>query len=338
METALPLIFMAIMGLALLLYVILDGYDLGIGMLLPFADAAEKDVMIAAIGPFWDANETWLVLGVGVLLIAFPAAHGLVLTSLYVPVTVMLVGLILRGVSFDFRVKAAAGQKRMWNRAFALGSMVAALAQGWMVGSYVTGLQSGTTSVAFAALIATTLPALYVVLGASWLLIKTEGELFTKAARWGRRAMLPMGVGLLAVSVATPLVSPTIAAKWFSLPNFIGLMPIPIATVVAFGAVYWVLHRNATASTGQHAWIALAGTGLVCVMAALGLAYSLYPYVVLDRLTVWEAAAAHASLSFVFVGVVIVIPVTLGYTVFVYRVFRGKVTSLSYGERIEPAG
>lgn len=331
METALPLVFMGIMGLALLLYVILDGYDLGIGMLLPFADAAEKDTMIAAIGPFWDANETWLVLGVGVLLIAFPAAHGLVLTSLYLPVTVMLVGLILRGVSFDFRVKAAVGQRRMWNRAFALGSLVAALAQGWMVGSYVTGLEARPVNLAFAALIAATLPALYLVLGASWLLVKTEGALFAKAARWGRRAMLPMGVGLLAVSIATPLVSPTISARWFTLPNFIGLMPIPIATLVAFGAVYWVLHRNATVPSAS-AWLALAGTVLLCVMAALGLAYSLYPYVVLDRLTVWEAAAAPASLQFVLVGVVLVLPVTLAYTVFVYRVFRGKVTSLSYGE------
>jgi cytochrome d ubiquinol oxidase subunit II len=335
METALPLVFMGLMGFALLLYVILDGYDLGIGMLLPFAAAEEKDTMIAAIGPFWDANETWLVLGVGVLLIAFPAAHGLVLTSLYLPVTIMLVGLILRGVSFDFRVKAAVGQKRMWNRAFALGSLVASLAQGWMVGSYVTGLQTTAVNIAFAALIAVTLPALYLVLGASWLLVKTEGALFAKAARWGRRAMAPMGVGLLAVSVATPLVSPTIAAKWFSLPNFIGLAPIPLATLVAFGAVYWVLHRGAAVAS-SYAWLAMGGTVLLCVMAALGLAYSLYPYVVLDRLTVWEAAAATESLLFVLVGVVLVVPVTLAYTVFVYRVFRGKVTGLSYGEPVDP--
>src|SRR5215471_14084126 len=189
MATALPLTFMAIMGFALLLYVILDGYDLGIGMLLPLATAEEKDTMIAAIGPYWDANETWLVLGVGILLIAFPAAHGLVLSALYLPVTIMLIGLILRGASFDFRVKAAAWQKRMWNRAFALGSLVASLAQGWMLGSYVTGLRTSAVSVAFSALIMVTLPALYLVLGAGWLLIKTEGPLFDKALRWGRHAM-----------------------------------------------------------------------------------------------------------------------------------------------------
>ena len=330
METMLPLIFMAIMGVSLLLYVILDGYDLGIGMLLPLGTAAEKDTMIAAIGPFWDANETWLVLGVGVLLIAFPEAHGLVLTSLYLPVTIMLFGLILRGVSFDFRVKAAVEQRRMWNRAFALGSFVAATAQGWMLGSYVTGLDQSAVNFAFSALIAITLPALYVVLGAGWLLLKTEGALFEKAIRWGRNAMPAMGLALLGISVSTPIMSETIAAKWFSLPEFIVLAPIPLATVVAFAAVYWVLYRPEIAQAG-YAWLVMAGTVLVCVMAALGLAYSLYPYVVLDRLTVWEAAASTASLTFVLVGVALVLPFTFAYTVFVYRVFRGKATTLSYG-------
>jgi cytochrome d ubiquinol oxidase subunit II len=331
MDAALPLAFMAIMGMALLLYVILDGYDLGIGLLLPFASDKEKDTMIAAIGPFWDANETWLVLGVGVLLIAFPAAHGLVLTSLYLPVTIMLIGLILRGVSFDFRVKAAVRQKRMWNRAFAAGSLLAAGAQGWMLGSYVTGLTPGALNTAFAALIAVTMPALYVVLGAGWLLLKTDGPLFDKALHWGRLALVPMGVALFAISIVTPLVSPTIAERWFTLPNFIGLLPIPLATLVAFGAVYWVLHRRSVATAG-YAWIVLGGTVLMCVMAALGLAYSLYPYVVLDRLTVWDAAAAPSSLKFVFAGVALVLPFTAAYTVFVYRVFHGKATGLGYGD------
>jgi cytochrome d ubiquinol oxidase subunit II len=331
METALPLVFMAIMGLSLLLYVILDGYDLGIGMLLPFASSPEKDTMIAAIGPFWDANETWLVLGVGVLLIAFPAAHALVLTSLYLPVTIMLFGLVLRGVSFDFRVKAAAHRKRMWNRAFTGGSLVAAMAQGWMLGSYVTGLAPSAVNSVFSALIAVTMPALYVVLGAGWLLLKTEGALFDKALRWGRFALLPMGIALFGISISTPLVSPTIAERWFSLPSFIGLMPIPLSTLVAYGAVYYVLARRNVALAG-YAWIVLGGTVLMCVLAALGLAYSLYPYVVLDRLTVWDAAAAPGSLKFVFVGVAIVLPFTVAYTIFVYRVFRGKATDLSYGD------
>src|SRR6186713_2121718 len=139
----LPLIFMGVMGLALLAYVVLDGYDLGVGILLPFASDEQKDVMVSSIGPFWDANETWLVLGVGVLLIAFPRAHGLVLSALYLPVAVMLIGLILRGVSFDFRVKARAARKDMWNRLFALGSLMAASAQGWMLGRYLTAFDHG---------------------------------------------------------------------------------------------------------------------------------------------------------------------------------------------------
>jgi cytochrome d ubiquinol oxidase subunit II len=163
----------------------------------------------------------------------------------------------------------------------------------WMLGSYITGLAPGVVNLAFSVLIAATMPALYVVLGAGWLLLKTEGELFDKALAWGRRALPVMGVALVAISISTPLVSETIAEAWFSLPNFIGLLPIPLATVVAFGAVYWVLHRPSLALAG-YAWIVLGGTVLMCVMAAIGLAYSLYPYIVLDRLTIWEAAAARA--------------------------------------------
>lgn len=328
---ALPLVFMGIMGLALLLYVILDGYDLGIGMLLPFGSAEDKDTMIAAIGPFWDANETWLVLGIGTLLIAFPQAHGLVLTSLYLPVTIMLFGLILRGVSFDFRVKAAGRHKRAWNRAFTAGSLIAATAQGWMLGRYITGLTPGAVSFSFALLIALTMPALYILLGAGWLIVKTEGRLFESAVRWGRNAMPAVGVALLGISVATPFVSPTIAAKWFTLPNFIGLLPIPIATLAAYVLVYWVLVHPPITRAG-YGWLVLTGTILMCVMAALGLAYSLYPYVVLDRLTIWDAASATNSLVFVLIGVAIVLPFTVAYTVYVYRVFGGKATGLSYGD------
>jgi cytochrome d ubiquinol oxidase subunit II len=142
-----------------------------------------------------------------------------------------------------------------------------------------------------------------------------------------------MGLALLAISISTPLVSETIAEAWFSLPNFIGLMPIPLATLVAFGAVYWVFHRRNVALAG-YAWIVLGGTVLMCVMAGLGLAYSLYPYIVLDRLTIWDAAAATSSLEFVFVGVAIVLPFTIAYTIFVYRIFHGKATGLSYGEPV----
>jgi cytochrome bd ubiquinol oxidase subunit II len=172
-DQSLPLIFVALMGLSMLVYVLSDGYDLGVGMLLPRATDAEKDTMVASIGPFWDANETWLVLGVGILLIAFPKAHGLVLTELYLPVTLMLVGLVLRGVAFDFRVKAHDSHKAAWNGLFFGGSLLASMAQGWMLGRYVSGFGEGWNYPLFAAAIALTLPAAYVLLGAVWLVMKT---------------------------------------------------------------------------------------------------------------------------------------------------------------------
>lgn len=324
-----PIIFAFVMGLSLLVYVVLDGFDLGIGILLPLGDEAEKDVMVASIGPFWDANETWIVLGVGVLLVAFPLAHGIVLTALYLPVTVMLFGLILRGVAFDFRVKAGDDRRNLWNRAFFLGSLTASMAQGWMLGSYVTGLQGGGTSRAFAALIALALPALYVMLGSAWLMIKTEGQLFDKAMHWCRRAWLPMGVGLLLVSIATPLVSADIAARWFSLPNAIGLLPIPVTCAVAYVGIGWLLGKPAILRRG-YCQLVFAGLVLICLMAALGLAYSIYPDIILGRMTLHEAAAATGSLQFVFWGVALTLPLVAGYSFYVYRVFAGKATHLSY--------
>ena len=325
----LPLFFAGALGLALLLYVILAGYALGIGMLLPFASDDEKDVMVAAIGPFWDANETWIVLGVGILLIAFPQAHSIVLTSLYMPVTLMLMGLILRGVSFDFRVKAGDKHKATWNRLFAFGSLVASVSQGWMLGAFVTGLTGDATSTLFAALIALALPALYIMLGAAWLLIKTEGELFNKAARWGRLAVWPTGGFLLLISIATPLVSSTIADKWFTLPNAIGLMPIPLATALAYAGLIWVFNSKQILNNG-YGWLAFVALMVVCVLASIGLAYSLFPDIVLGQISIWEAASATESLLFTFWGAVIALPMILGYTIFIYRVFRGKATHLSY--------
>ena len=175
--TVLPVVFLALMGVSMLAYVVLDGYDLGVGLLLHRATPPQRDTMIASIGPFWDANETWLVLGVGILLIAFPKAHGLVLTALYLPVTLMLVGLVLRGVAFDFRVKAQDQWKPLWNFAFWAGSGIAATAQGWMLGRYITGFAEGGLALLFAGAIALLLPAAYVLLGACWLVMKTEHEL-----------------------------------------------------------------------------------------------------------------------------------------------------------------
>jgi cytochrome bd ubiquinol oxidase subunit II len=329
MEEFLPVFFVAAMGLALLLYVILDGFDLGVGLLLPLADEVEKDIMIASIGPFWDANETWIVLGIGILLIAFPQAHGIVLTELYIPVTVMLFGLILRGVAFDFRVKAGDGRRHLWNRAFFFGSLTAATSQGWMLGAYITGLQSSLTSWLFAALIAMTLPALYIMLGAGWLLIKTEGVLFDKAVRWGRIALPVMGFALLLVSIATPIVSSEIAGRWFTLPNAIGLMPIPVSCLVAYFALHRLLRRPEYLRSGTN-WVVYALLILVCLMAALGLAYSIYPDIIIGRMDLYEAAAATKSLEFIFYGVAVTLPVILFYSAYVFWVFRGKATNLSY--------
>lgn len=330
--TALPVIFLALMGFAMLVYVVLDGYDLGVGLLLPRANDAEKDTMIASIGPFWDANETWLVLGVGILLIAFPRAHGVVLTALYLPVALMLVGLILRGVAFDFRVKAQDHHKPLWNRAFFVGSGVAALSQGWMLGRYITGFAEGMQFSLFAAVIALALPAAYVLLGACWLLMKTEGELQRRALQWARLAWWPLVLGIGLISLATPWVSATVRDKWFTLPAFIALLPIPLMTAVALGALRALLasRRAESIVLGRLCWLPLVLVGLVFVLGACGLAYSLFPYVVMDRLTIWQAASATESLAVIGIGCAITVPAIAGYTVFSYRVFRGKAGELTY--------
>ena len=326
----LPLIFMGVMGLALLAYVVLDGYDLGVGILLPLATDDEKDVMVSSIGPFWDANETWLVLGIGVLLVAFPLAHGIVLSALYLPVAIMLVGLTLRGVSFDFRVKARAARKQLWNRLFSLGSLMAAMAQGWMLGSYLTGFDYGLWSLLFSAGIALTLPTAYCMLGAGWLIMKTWDELQVKAVGWARAALLPMGLALVGISLATPMVSQNVFDRWFAMPQIIGLLPIPVACAAAFFAAFHVVRKPAVVAAG-YGWVVFASTVLIFVLAFLGLAYSIFPYIVVDRLTVWQAAAAHESLVFIFVGVAITLPAIIVYTIFMYRVFWGRASTLSYG-------
>lgn len=327
-ETLLPVIFMAVMGLALLAYVVLDGYDLGVGMLMHRANDAEKDTMVASIGPFWDANETWLVLGVGLLLIAFPKAQGVVLTALYLPTAAMLIGLILRGVAFDFRVKAKAARKPMWDRAFIGGSALASVAQGWMLGRYVSGFGEGWNYPVFAAAIALALPAAYVLLGACWLVMKTEGDLQRRAIAWARLAWWPMVVGLVLISMATPWISETVRSRWFELPSIIALSAIPLTTGAMLLALRWILgSRHALDAID---WLPFALLIGVFVLGFLGLAYSLYPYVVIDRVTIWEAASSPASLKFILVGTCISVPAIAGYTVFSYRVFRGKTGELRY--------
>lgn len=327
--TALPVVFMALMGLSLLAYVVSDGYDLGVGLLMARASPEDRDVMLASIGPFWDANETWLVLGIGLLLVAFPKAHGLVLGELYLPVTLMLVGLILRGVAFDFRVKARDAHRAAWDRAFIGGSALAALAQGWMLGRYVSGFQHGGWNYpVFAAAIALALPAAYALIGAAWLVMKTEGELQRRAVAWARRAWWPVVVGMVLVSLATPWISETVRQRWFALPQILALSAIPLMTAAALVALRLLLRTPAV--LGRACWVPFALLVGVLALAFLGLAYSLYPYVVIDRLTIWEAASSPEALVVIGIGCAISLPAIVGYTVFAYRVFRGKTGQLRY--------
>jgi len=325
----LPLAFAALMGLSILIYVVLDGFDLGVGILFPFADPAEKDRMVASIGPFWDANETWLVLAIGLLLVAFPAAHGAILTALYLPVAVMLIGLILRGVAFEFRAKAPPAHKPSWDRAFFAGSLMTGLSQGFMLGLYIMGLEWTMATVAFSILTAVCLTAAYAFIGACWLMIKTEHVLQQKAVAWARRGLWGVVGGLAAVSMASPVVSPRIFEKWFAVPEIFFLAPLPVFSALLLGVLYLSL-KNLPDAQDRWTWIPFASTTALFGLAFAGLAYSFYPYVVPEKLTIYEAASAPESLFIILVGALFVLPVIAGYSVLAYTVFRGKATELRY--------
>ncbi len=329
----LPLVFALVMALSMLAYVVLDGYDLGVGVLMRNADDAQKDTMIASIGPFWDANETWLVLGVGVLLVAFPQAHGVILGALYLPVALMLLALTLRGVAFDFRVKARADHKPLWDRAFFAGSLMAGWSQGFMLGGLITGFNGDLWSNLFSTLIGFCLLAAYCLLGAGWLIMKTEGALQLKAVAWARKSLWLTAIGVAAISAATPWVSERIFDKWFSFPNLVMLLPIPLMTLVLFGVMARSLKRLPVRLKDNNQYgaaVPFACTVGVFLLSFYGLAYSLFPWLVIDKLTVWQAASSPEALMVIFYGVVVVLPVIIGYTVFAYRVFWGKSTALNY--------
>ena len=333
-EGWLPLVFAVVMALSMLAYVVLDGYDLGVGILLEQADdVSQRDTMIASIGPFWDANETWLVLGVGILLVAFPAAHGVILGHLYLPVALMLLSLSLRGVAFDFRAKAQSAYRPLWNRVFAVGSVLASWAQGYMLGQLITGFSNEIEANFFSALIGLCLIAAYRLLGAGWLIMKTEGALQLKAVTWAKASLGWTGLGVVAISIATPWVSARIFDKWFSFPNVLILLPVPLLTAVLFAlTARSVAHLPARLSKGV-----TGGSGVpfgctvgIFLLSFCGLGYSLFPWLVIEKLTIWQAATATESLLVILNGVVVVFPVIIGYTVYAYRVFWGKATTLSY--------
>jgi len=325
----LPFTFAFLMGLSILIYVVLDGYDLGVGVLFPFADPAEKDRMVASIGPFWDANETWLVLAIGLLLVAFPVAHGMILTALYLPVFIMLVGLILRGVAFEFRAKARVERKGLWNFAFFSGSLMTSLSQGYMLGIYIMGLEQTPLTIAFGLLTAVCLAIGYSFIGATWLILKTDGDLQHKAAGWARGGLFGVTGGIIAVSLASPFVSLRIFEKWFAFPEIILLAPLPLVTAALIGFLWFAL-KTIPDKDDRMGWLPFAVTTVLFALAFAGLAYSFYPFVVPDQLTIYEAAAAPESLLIIFVGVLAVLPMILGYTALAYTVFRGKAVELKY--------
>lgn len=327
--TWLPYSFAFLMGLSMLIYAVLDGYDLGVGMLVEGANSHEKDRMIASIGPFWDANETWLILGVGLLLVAFPQAHGIILTELYMPVAVMLFGLIFRGVAFDFRAKVPYQKKWIWNRYFFLGSLLAALAQGYMLGSYIVGFDDSWAAIGFSCVIAIAVASAYCLVGACWLILKTEGSLQKKAVGWANYHLVNSVVGLAAVSLATPLISERIFDKWFGMPEMLYLSPIPLLTGILIISLFLLL-RKMPLENDRLSWLPFIMTIAVYVLSFLGLAYSFFPYIVPEQLTIVDAAAAPGSLMIMLVGALIVLPVLIGYTALAYYIFRGKATDLSY--------
>lgn len=328
-DQLLPDVFAALMALAILMYAILDGYDLGVGMLLPLKKSGCRDTMIASIGPFWDANETWLVMAVGVLLIAFPHAHSLVLGELYIPIVLLLVGLILRGVAFDFRAKAHEGNQRLWDKYFKFGSLLAAASQGYMLGMYVMGFENSFQAYAFALLSSFGVIAAYCLIGACWLLMKCEGSLQLDAKRWALKSLYLTVLGIALVCVINPLVNPNILHKWFSKQ---GLLLLGLIPPMCFYCLYktWEELSSSSVLKSEECFKPFSLIVSVFVLCFCGLGYSFYPYIVPGHMLLRDTAAAPESLRFILWGAMIVLPIIIAYTAFSYRVFRGKVTELKY--------
>jgi cytochrome d ubiquinol oxidase subunit II len=327
MEWYLPVIWAALIGAAVALYVILDGFDLGTGILFPFARSErERDQMMNSVAPFWDGNETWLVLGGGGLWVAFPQAYAVVMPALYLPVFVMLLALVFRGVAFEFR-SVAITSKGYWNFAFAAGSTVAAICQGIILGGLLQGIKvengvfaGGALDWAtpFALLCGFGVLAGYALLGATWLVLKTEGAVAARARGQAKVFLIVVLAFMAAVSIWTPLAFERIAARWFSTPNIYFLWPVPLLTaLVALMAWRWL-------DEGREVRPFLAAVVLF-LLGYLGLVISTFPYLVPPTLTVWQTAAVPASQIFMLLGTLVLLPIILGYIAFVYWLFWGKV-------------
>ena len=319
----LPLVWAAILALAVFLYVLLGGYDLGLGVLFPLAPShKDRDAMMSSVAPFWDGNETWLVMGGGGLLAAFPLAYSVMLPALYIPLILMLIGLILRGVAFEFRFKSER-YRFLWDAAFAGGSALAALMQGAILGAFVHGFAVTDNKFSggafdwvtpFSTVTSVALLSGYVLLSACWLIMKGDEALREWAYRVARCALIALAIFIAIFSLWTPFLHPEIAARWFTPAHMVMLSPVPLATASAIGALWLTLR-----SRQRYAPFLLAIA--IFILCYTGLAVSLFPFIVPPGITIWQAAAAPDSLLFMLYGAVPILPIILGYTAYSYYVF-----------------
>jgi cytochrome d ubiquinol oxidase subunit II len=320
-------IWTVILAVSVFMYVLLDGFDLGVGILFPLApDDACRDTMMASVAPVWDGNETWLVMGGLGIFAAFPTAFSIIFPALYFPVLAMLLALMFRGVAFEFRPSARTS-RRLWNRAFFGGSLVATFAQGCVLGKFVFGFEVSGRQFAgsvfdwlhpFVLAVGVGLVFGYALLGSTWLIMKTEGDLHDWARRKAKVALFGVLAFILMVSVWTPLMHEHIAARWFSWPNLLWFSPVPAITALLALWLWRSLERGPDAAP----FIAAMGLFFMCYS---GLAVSLFPYIVPHKLTLWEAAGAPEGQAFLLIGTLFLIPVIFTYTGWSYWVFRGKV-------------
>ena len=325
----LPLIWYGLIATALFLYVLLDGFDLGVGVLFPFAPSDNcRDRMMNSIAPFWDGNETWLVLGGGGLFAAFPLAYAIFMPAFYIPVILMLLGLIFRGVAFEFRFKATGRSRRIWDYAFHFGSLGAAIMQGMILGAFVQGVEVEGRGFAggpfdwldaYSVMTGVAVVFGYALLGAAWLVMKTDGITQDWARKCASYVLGYVGLFLGIVSLSMPMMNADVKALWFSLPNFFYLLPVPLVTALLFVMIWRDLHR------GREVRPFFLSVG-VFLMGYIGLGISLWPWLVPFEITFRQAAAAPTSQSLLLVGTVIMLPVVLTYTAFCYYLFRGKAS------------
>ena len=324
----LPLIWAIIIIFGVMMYVVMDGFDLGIGILFPFVPAErDRDVMMNTVAPVWDGNETWLVLGGAALFGAFPLAYAVVLSALYLPLVLMLVGLIFRGVAFEFRFKASKAKQHLWDKAFIGGSLVATFFQGVALGAFIDGFSVVDRAYAggafdwltpFSLFCGAGLVVAYALLGCTWLIMKTEGRLQDQMHRLARPLALVLLAVLVVVSIWTPLAHSDIAARWFSLPNMWWFLPVPVLVAV----VLFNLLR--TVASGAHYAPFLLTLALV-FLGYSGLGISLWPNIIPPSISIIEASSPPQSQGFMLVGALFILPFILGYTFWSYYVFRGKV-------------